>query len=189
MSKIDKIKALLKFFKLHESTISAILGSVVIVIVALLVVRYFRSLNTSGTLPKDNGLSIEQEVPKIGKNYTVQKGDNLWRIAEEAYGSGYNWVDIAQANNLANANQIEAGQIILLPDVETRVKTISERETSEQKITSIVGATYTVQKGDNLWDIAVRAYGDGYRWLNIAQENNLTNPNIIHAGNVLTLPR
>lgn len=44
-------------------------------------------------------------------------------------------------------------------------------------------------KGDHLWGIAVRAYGDGYKWVEIARENNLVNPNLIHPGNVLSLPR
>ncbi|HUV71729.1 MAG TPA: LysM peptidoglycan-binding domain-containing protein [Clostridia bacterium] len=44
-------------------------------------------------------------------------------------------------------------------------------------------------KGDTLWDISVRAYQDGYRWVEIAEANNLSNPNIIHPGNALTIPR
>lgn len=53
----------------------------------------------------------------------------------------------------------------------------------------IDGTSYTVQKGDYLWDIAVRAYGDGYRWVDIARANNLSNPDIIHSGNVFAIPR
>lgn len=53
----------------------------------------------------------------------------------------------------------------------------------------ISGDSYTVVKGDNLWNIAVRAYGDGYKWVEIAKLNNLANPDIIHPGNVFKLPR
>ncbi len=53
----------------------------------------------------------------------------------------------------------------------------------------ITGATYEVVKGDSLWKIAVRAYGDGYQWVKIARENKLVNPNLIHPGNLLALPR
>ncbi len=49
--------------------------------------------------------------------------------------------------------------------------------------------TYVVLKGDNLWTISVRAYGDGYQWTKIAQANNLTDPSLIHSGNVLKIPR
>ncbi len=55
-----------------------------------------------------------------------------------------------------------------------------------QKITA---NTYTVVAGDNLWTIAVRAYGDGYKWVDIAKNNNLDNPNLIFSGNVLKLSR
>lgn len=184
------LKNVLKTLKLNESTISTILGALVIVVVATLVVRYFKNLNT-GKLPTENGSSTSQEeqVPSVGSSYTVQEGDTLWSIAEEAFGSGYNWVDIAKANNLSDANQIDQGEKLTIPSVEARVKTVSEHETPEQKSDSIAGATYTVVHGDNLWDIAVRAYGDGYMWSSIAHENNLTNPNVIHAGNILSLPR
>jgi nucleoid-associated protein YgaU len=40
-----------------------------------------------------------------------------------------------------------------------------------------------------LWTIAVRAYGDGYKWTEIAKANKLVNPNLIHPGNVFVLPR
>jgi len=182
------LKSILKFLKLNESTMSTILGAAVIVVVAVLVVRYFRGLDT-GKLPFDNGSATENQEATVGATYTVKAGDTLWSIAEDAYASGYNWTDIAKANKLTDANQIEVGQKLTIPDVEASVKTVAERGTIEQKTDSIAGATYTVVHGDSLWEIAVRAYGDGYQWVNIARENNLTNPNVIHAGNVLTLPR
>ena len=53
----------------------------------------------------------------------------------------------------------------------------------------IEGTSYTVVHGDSLWKIAERAYGDGYKWVEIAKANNLLHPGIIHSGNTLTLPR
>lgn len=47
---------------------------------------------------------------------------------------------------------------------------------------------YTVVRGDSLWDISVKQYGNGYRWVEIAKLNKLANPSIIHAGNVLIMP-
>jgi nucleoid-associated protein YgaU len=47
---------------------------------------------------------------------------------------------------------------------------------------------YTVVKGDSLWAISVKRYGNGYRWVEIARMNNLKNPNVIHPGNTLMMP-
>ena len=51
-------------------------------------------------------------------------------------------------------------------------------------------STYTVQKGDSLWKIALAHYNDGNAWQKI-YENNLdviVNPSLIYPGQVLTLP-
>lgn len=53
----------------------------------------------------------------------------------------------------------------------------------------ITGNSYTIKSGDDLWNIAVRAYGDGYKWVEIAQANKLEDPNLIHSDNKLVLPR
>ena len=34
--------------------------------------------------------------------------------------------------------------------------------------------TYTLKEGEGLWDVAVKFYGDGYKWVDIAKANNLT---------------
>jgi nucleoid-associated protein YgaU len=163
-----------------------VLGALVIIVVGVLVVNYFKE--RGGTLPfLPSGNKTEVTETERPKSVTVAAGDTLWAIAEKYYGSGYNWVDIAQANNLANPNLIAAGQTLNLPDVEPKMVTTATEMASTD--TPISGGTYTVVRGDNLWEIAVRAYGDGYKWVEIAQENKLANPDIIHAGNILVLPR
>jgi nucleoid-associated protein YgaU len=46
--------------------------------------------------------------------YTVKDGDCLWNIALQAYGDGFAWVKIAQANQLPNPS-------LILPDTELAV--------------------------------------------------------------------
>lgn len=141
--------------------------------------------------------------------WIVQKGESLWSIAEKKYTSGYNWVDIARANNLSNPSDIHAGDRLVLPTVPTKTPTIQtvvakapSKNTAVNKVSTnqnvpgtvttmapITGNSYTVVKGDNIWNIAVRAYGDGFRWVDIAKANNLSDPRVIHSGNVLTIPR
>lgn len=49
---------------------------------------------------------------------------------------------------------------------------------------------YTVAAGDSLSKIAQREYGDAAKWQRIYEANRatVTNPNLIHPGQVLTLP-
>lgn len=50
--------------------------------------------------------------------------------------------------------------------------------------------TYTVQKGDSLSKIARDQYGDGGKWKAIFEANRdqITNPDLIHPGQVLRIP-
>lgn len=207
------LKDILKKLKLNESTISMVLGAVVIMIVGILVVNYFKSDKEGETLITDTEITEESETPEEGSKYVVQKGDTLWSISEKAYGTGFEWQKIAEANQIQN-DQLEEGIKLEIPNLETAMvaedkeseeiaeetsEEVAEMEdtegeiTEEQKVepieTEIEGEVYTVVKGDNLWKIAERAYGSGYKWTEIAKTNELVNPNLIHAGNVLKLPR
>jgi nucleoid-associated protein YgaU len=180
------LKKFLKTLRLNESNISMVLGALVIVIVGVLIVNYFKD-QKSQTLPEALTTS---NVVEVGKPHAVVKGETLWSIAEDAYGSGYNWTDVKLANNL-KAETIEVGQKLEIPDVAAKKPTSTTKVAAASPVvtTSIATSSYTVVKGDTLWDISVRAYGDGYKWSQIAKANKLTNPNLIHPGNVLSLPR
>ena len=51
----------------------------------------------------------------------------------------------------------------------------------------VIPQTYTVKKGDTLWDIACRFYGDGTKWGSIAAKNGVADPRKLQVGKVLTL--
>lgn len=259
------IKKFLKNLKLHESTISMVLGAVIIIITGVLIINYFEgkkgeTISTieteeTVTLPTTHKIAEGEDLWKIAEKYygsgynwvdiaeennitnpdqievgaeltipkaqvrvaqtkdvvtpepteaiptlfaekemtsikegthRVEKGEDLWKIAEKYYGSGYNWVDIAEINNLSNPGLIEEDQELTIPNVESKLPTVVAVKEEKEAISA---ATYTVEAGDNLWEIAVRAYGDGYKWVEIAKENSLVNPNVIHPGNTLNLTR
>ena len=48
--------------------------------------------------------------------------------------------------------------------------------------------TYTIQKGDTLWSIANRTYGNGQRWVDIAQANPSIAPAKMPVGQEIVLP-
>ncbi|MCV7199572.1 LysM peptidoglycan-binding domain-containing protein [Mycobacterium angelicum] len=48
--------------------------------------------------------------------------------------------------------------------------------------------TYTVEPGDTLWGIAERFYGDGSKYQVIADASGIANPDLIHPGQLLTIP-
>jgi GH25 family lysozyme M1 (1,4-beta-N-acetylmuramidase) len=47
---------------------------------------------------------------------------------------------------------------------------------------------YTVRSGDTLWRIAQLVCGDGKKYPEIAEENNILNPDLIYVGQVLDIP-
>ena len=51
-----------------------------------------------------------------------------------------------------------------------------------------VARTYTVVSGDTLWAISERFYGDGSKYQVIADASGVSNPDLIHPGQVLTIP-
>ncbi len=162
-----------------------VLGALVIVIVGILVVNYFKD-KRSQTTPEALTTTNQSQ---IGKVHTVSEGESLWSISEDVYGSGYNWTDVMSANKL-ESESLEVGQEILLPEVSAKQPTATkEVVTIESNTQAITADSYTVVHGDSLWNIAVKAYGDGYKWVEIANANKLDNPNVIHPGNVLMLLR
>lgn len=68
----------------------------------------------------------------------------------------------------------------------------TETRTTKAKATSVAGepargAKYTVKKGDTLWNIAQRAYGNGNQFKKIASANSIKG-NQVNVGQVLTIP-
>jgi nucleoid-associated protein YgaU len=139
--------------------------------------------------------SPKKQITGGGTKYTVKEGDTLWSIAEKTYKSGYNWVDIARANKLSNPDSLEKGTNLVLPKTEQKNETSEPEWTglnmtqSANPVAKITGNKYKVVRGDTLWDIAVRAYGDGYQWAKLQSANKLSNPDLIIEGTDLNIPR
>ena len=164
-----------------------VLGILVIIIVGSLVIRYLKA--DRGTIPQEL-LNQPNSIEVLSKTHKVQKGESLWVIAENYYGDGFKWVDIATENKIANASIIEVDQELIIPNLDEQTQQNDITTTvSDVQVSSTESQQYTIEKGDSLWKIAVKVYGDGYKWVEIAKENKIITPNIIHSGNILVLPR
>jgi len=69
----------------------------------------------TGATPTDTPVT---EEPTGGARYIVQEGDTLWEIAERAFGDGYQWTAIADANNIPHTTPgLEAGTKLFIPAI------------------------------------------------------------------------
>jgi len=193
-------------FKFPESYTSLILGAIVVLVAGILFISFARGNRNMQTSSTKEGPKAEEQKSqkksittnsdsKTSSTYTIKPGDDLWSISEDVYKDGYKWVEIARMNKLENPGLIHIGNKLTIPTAAQKESTPMKPEVSPKTTgnvvenSSIIGNTYTIKPGDNLWDISVRAYGDGYKWPEIANLNNLGNPDLIFADNVLKIPR
>ena len=104
--------------------------------------------------------------------HVVQAGENMYRISLQ-----YNTTvqAIAEANGIANPQQIYVGQELTIPGAGSAP--VSQPSGGE--------STYVVQAGDNLYRIALK-YNMSYLYL--AQYNGISNAGQVYVGQVLRIP-
>ena len=196
----SKLQKFLKTVRLNESLISTLLGGLVVFVVGVLIYNYFSGVNKQvdqvETIAEgvqfieEDGKLIPQGLPKT---HVVAKGEHLWSIAEKYYETGYNWVDISKANNLSNPGLLVEGMELTIP--KTAVIVVGEPKMAvakaQEESKDTLESEYTVVGGDTLWKIAVKVYGDGYKWTQVWEANldQIPNPNLIEKEMVLKLPR
>ena len=151
-----------------------------------------------------------RETAQPANTYTVQPGDNLWKIAEQFYQTGYAWVEISQANQLNTPGIIEVGQTLVIPqlkaaypstladagsavggpypEAETQPPAEADTEHANPSANSNLPVQVTLKPGDTLWNLAVKYYGNGFDWPVIAQANQITDHKHLPTGLTLTIP-
>ena len=115
--------------------------------------------------------------------HIVQPGETLYLIGLQY---GVSWTDILQANQLPNTT-IFAGQQLIIPIGQAAPATVPAEDTAPATPATPPGdsTTYVVQRGDSLASIA-RQYS--LTVADIVAANNLSNPRLIFAGQVLIIP-
>lgn len=105
----------------------------------------------------------------------VKKGDTLWGIAEKYLGSGSRYREIMSLNSLTSVT-IHPGLVLSIPGTNASANEAAKKT-----------KTYTVKKGDTLWDIAAKYLKNGSRYVEIMSLSKITSTTI-HVGQILTLP-
>jgi LysM repeat protein len=123
-------------------------------------------------------------VPEL--TYAVRPGDTLYRIAVRFRTTVR---VLAEANGITNPALIFVGQQLRIPGIPAATPTPQTAPTSTAAPTTtpipIATTTYTVQRGDTLFKIAVRFNTTIAQLVSL---NELANPNIIYVGQVLKVP-
>ncbi len=143
--------------------------------------------------------------PSTGQ-YTVQRGDTLWGIAQRLLGDGARYRELVRLNGLKDPSQIVSGQVLRLPGglssgsggpTATGTGKTAPKAPSATPTTSATPSspppsakksTWTVKVGDTLWDIAEKSLGSGGRYPEIARLNRIANPSVLRVGQILQLP-
>jgi len=190
----------------NQSKLSMILGALIVLVVGFLVFNYFNKdgadLGPAQNTQQEEVVKGDVSPDKLPGRYTVKEGDTLFLIAEKYYQDGNKFEDLAKANNLTDVNSIVLGQDLEIPKLEDMATPAPQVEATPAPAETatggpivdwgpaISGDTYTVAEGDWLSTIAARAYnGDVLSYQKLAQANNISNPNLIYPGQVLSIPR
>ncbi len=130
--------------------------------------------------PKVN--EVPQEVTGEMQSYTIQRGDNLWNLAKDHLGDGNRWNEIYALNKDligSNPNLIHTGSNLNMPGA------------GGSEIAHTASASsYTVQPGDNLWNVSKKLFGEGKNWGDIYSMNKDvigSNPGLIQPGQQLQI--
>ena len=119
------------------------------------------------------GPGLAAAVTPSATTYQVVAGDTLWAIAERF---GTTVAALSAANQLSDPNLIYPGEVVTLPGGTTP---------SPRAAITPSATTYQVVAGDTLWAIAER-FGTTVAALSAADQ--LSDPNLIYPGEVVTLP-
>lgn len=125
---------------------------------------------------------VAQEATGEMQTYTIQRGDNLWNLAKEHLGDGNRWNEIYALNKDligSNPNLIHTGSHLNMPGA------------GGSEVAHTASATsYTVQPGDNLWNVSKKLFGEGKNWSDIYSMNKDvigSNPSLIQPGQQLQI--
>lgn len=135
-------------------------------------------------LPEPFIVDEVQSQPR-GASYTVQAGDTISTIADQL---GSTVEEIIEANDIDDPRQLFVGQVLIIPGGDAPADTVLSA-TAEPATTPDVSEenTYTVQSGDNSYDIA-QSFGITIAELVAANNTTIDDLRSLEVGDVLIIP-
>lgn len=139
----------------------------------------------------DDGSIKTGDIVRINSN-AMYYGEDLhipsWILSE-------NWIVHSVDGEKAVLNKSQDGRMAIMSPFHVSDLTKADKSEQTTPVTETENnqdvndkQTYTVKSGDCLYTIAQQMYGDGNRYPEIAQANNLSNPDYIFPGQVLIIP-
>jgi nucleoid-associated protein YgaU len=131
-------------------------------------------------VPNSAGLASQKTV-------TVQRGDSLWKLAQQTLGRGNRYPELLAVNpGVGNPNQIRAGAQLLLPVL---AASGLKNSGAASNVGTTIAAGIKVRKGDTLWALAKSNLGRASAWTCLVAANpSIGDPNRIYEGQNLILP-
>jgi nucleoid-associated protein YgaU len=121
-----------KDIKTNQSAISIVLGILILVVLGFSIFNFIRG-NSNGNLipaqqtqnqqatnttPSSTPQPTDVAKASLPGQYTVKSGDTLFTIAQQYYDNGYQYTELAKANNIADVNNISVGQTLQVPNLQ-----------------------------------------------------------------------
>ncbi len=133
---------------------------------------------------------IEEDNPGIN-DLQVSVEDGVATITGEAKSSSAYEKAVLMAGNALGVETVEAGELTLADQATDATSEEMLDDDSGQVIQQTPNVTYyEIQKGDNLWKIADKFYGDGTKHTKIFADNRevIKDPNLIFPGQKIRIP-
>jgi len=133
--------------------------------------------------PQQPWRSLSATTYAAQKTVSVQRGDSLWKLAQQILGRGGRWPELLAANRwIADPNQIRVGAQLKLP-------VAAATSVSTRKASGNVNPAITVHKGDTLWKLAKVNLGRSSAWPCLAAANpSINDPDRIYENQQLVVP-